>query len=76
MGCCNGRKNRIKPTGTDARKAQQDKAASRSTSTDSRMDSRGTMTFAVRSNTGKTLSFGSKLEALAEIARNGGVQKF
>lgn len=74
MGCCNGRKNRVKPTGSTPVKKTQDKAAQNATST--RANSRRTQTFSVQTKSGKTLKFGSKLEAKAEIARNGGMLRF
>lgn len=74
MGCCNGRKNRVKPTGTASRKPSTQGAESKASST--RMTSGRTATFTVQTNTGKKLSFGSELEARAEVVRNGGILKF
>lgn len=75
MGCCGNRKNRVMPTGSKSKQKQsKDRAADLASST--RLGSRRSQTFAVQSKNGKTLKFGSELEAKAEIARNGGILKF
>lgn len=74
MSCCGGRKNRVKPTGAKPKPLPKDSVAEQARSTE--MKNKRTQTFNVKTTSGKVKTFGSKLEALAEIARHGGTQRF